>query len=149
MNEPNWIDLSKELEIPAKPLGLWTRAEIFIQGPILLKMEASPIDDEGNWCYSTKFNLRCSADGDWRSPIPLKRCLTDKAPIGSLIGKIGGSIADRGGDAVFLVGSYCVLEIAQEKRGPLYFTINDLIDGYFDNEGKMKVKLQIALVSNP
>jgi hypothetical protein len=144
MNEPNWTNLGGKLIISAKPSGLWTRTDIFVLGPALLKFEAA-----GQWYYSTKYGRESSADGDLLSPIPLKRCLSEKAPIGSLLGKIGGSVADRGGDSVFLVGSYCVLEVGKDQRGPLYLTINDVYDGYIDNDGQLEVVVQIAPSLNP
>jgi hypothetical protein len=139
MNEPTWNPLGAPFKVPAKSEHLWTQTAIFIEGPILLKFVAN-----GKWSYSTKFAGDCSADGDWSSAIPVKRCVSNKAPVGSLIGKIGGSIADPGGDTVFLVGSFCVLEIGPEKRGPLYLTMNDIMDRANDNEGELEVLVQFA-----
>jgi hypothetical protein len=139
MSEPSWQPLAQPIDIPANSEHLWTSTDIFVDGPILLRLVA-----KGKWSYSAKFAVECSADGDWKSAIPVKRCVSSKAPVGSLIGKIGGSIADPGGEAVFLVGCYCVLEVGQDKRGPLYLTINDLLDGPSDNEGKLQVTIDFA-----
>jgi hypothetical protein len=143
--EPAWTDLAKKLIVPARPSGLWTRTNIFVTGPGLLKFEAT-----GRWSYSSRFTFGSlfSPDGDLLAPMPLKRCLSESAPIGSLIGKIGGSIADRG-ESVFLIGSYCVREIGEDQKGPLYLTINDLIDGYSDNYGEIEVAIQIAYTPTP
>jgi hypothetical protein len=88
--EPVWTDLTKKLIVPAKPSGLWTRTNIFVTGPGLLKFEAT-----GRWSYSSRFTFGSlfSPDGDLAAPMSLKRCLSENAPIGSLIGKIGGSVS--------------------------------------------------------
>jgi hypothetical protein len=147
MTEPAWIDIGAA-EIFAKPIGLWNDTKIFVEGPGLLRIEVIPEEVESqiqpSWFYSLKYKHQCTANGDQRSLIPLKRCLTEKAPVGALIGKVGGSVADRGGDAIFLVGSFCVIEIPSERRGPLFLTINDLVDGYTDNDGSLKISVKMA-----
>ncbi len=68
-------------------------------------------------------------------------CLSQDALVGALIGKLGGSSASVKNSNAFVVGSYCVLEVAETSKGPLYLTINDLPAGMGDNSGKLLVSI--------
>jgi hypothetical protein len=61
-----------------------------------------------------------------------------------LVGKIGGSIAESTGLHDFVVGSFCIIEVPAEKKGPLYLTINDLPSGFADNAKKVRVGIHAA-----
>jgi hypothetical protein len=132
-------------EILAKPNGLWTRAYDYVSGPKKLSLEVKPKADGTlqTWKYST---LReCSANGDLGSSIGADRCLLKTAPVGALIGKIGGSTAGAtDGTITFIVGQFCVVEFDEKVKGPLFLTINDEPSGFADNDGQLSVTLSEA-----
>ncbi|HWT05046.1 MAG TPA: hypothetical protein VN224_04770 [Xanthomonadales bacterium] len=72
------------------------------------------------------------------------RCLCDKAPVGALIGKLGGSTAGAADGAVFVVGSSCIVKVGDDDA-PLYLTINDEESGMSNNQGSLKVKIEQRL----
>ena len=66
--------------------------------------------------------------------------LCKKAPLGALIGKIGGSNIATEESEIFLVGSVAVLAI-DKTTGPLYLTINDAPGFFDDNTGALNVTI--------
>ena len=139
MYTPNWQELTGIPPIKAKPdYGFWTKAYDYIDAPVVIKIVAT-----GKWKYSTKFGAECSANGDLLSPFNSARCIYEKAPVGALIGRIGGSTADKDSTSVFVVGSECVRKLDQE-RGPLFLTINDMWTGFNDNDGLLTVQIFFA-----
>ena len=61
-------------------------------------------------------------DGDGASQLPTAAALYAEAPLGAVIGKIGGSTAGRKDGDVFAVGSFAVCSTT--KNGPLFLTMN-------------------------
>jgi hypothetical protein len=140
MDEPRWTKLKDGIVIKAKPENsFWQEAYGFVRGPGILKIVA-----DGQWYYSTNFAGECSANGDLLSPFDSSRCIHQKAPVGSLIGKIGGSIADKDSSAVFVVGSSCIRNLDGNTAGPLFLAINDMLTGLGDNEGHLIVNIFFA-----
>jgi hypothetical protein len=119
--------------VPAKPDGLWTLIHPFIDGPVLLRIEAS--DDR--WGYAPGRDAFCGADGDACALVARTLCLHQTAAVGALIGKIGGSSAGTCDGQLFVVGKRCVVRI--DDGGPLYMTINDTVDGMSNNVGYMGI----------
>jgi hypothetical protein len=136
--ELKWTELQKGLVVKAKPDGLWTKGPLIV-GPTILKIEA-----KGTWRYSATFAEPCTADGDLTSPFDLKKCVWDKSPVGSLIGRIGGSSADKDPTYVFAVGTSCIRAIDQNTKGLLFLTINDMWVGFGDNSGELTVNVYFA-----
>ena len=124
-------------EVPAQPAGIWTMIVEYVSGPALVKVEA----EDAKWKYS-KAN-ECTADGDLLSLVSAQACILKGAPVGALIGKIGGNTAGVSDGTVFLAGKTCIIELDQNKRGPLYLTINDELTGMGNNEGKLQVRVSI------
>ena len=141
MNEPpEWTSLQKDIRIKAQPAdSIWQKAYDYVEGPLLLKIVAS-----GTWTYSSKFAGTCTSNGDVLSPLDNKGCIYEKAPVGALIGRIGGSIATKEPDGVFVVGSYCVHKLDATNAGPLFLTINDKWNGFGDNDGEITVEIEFA-----
>lgn len=141
MFEPTWSKPTT-VTIQAKPSdGVWQLAFSYVEGPTIIKIEAA-----GNWNYSPQFAAGpCSANGDLRSPFDPKKCICDKAPVGALIGRIGGSVADKDSASAFVVGSLFVRKL-EKGSGPLYLTINDMWNGFGDNLDEIKVSISF---SNP
>jgi hypothetical protein len=138
MIEPTWTELTTT-SIKAQPDdGIWQQGP-YVKGPALLKIEAN-----GQWNYSTRFGRLCSANGDLLSLLDPKRCIHDKSPVGALIGRIGGSIADRDPTYIFLIGSVCLRKLDKDTEGPLFLTINDMWTGFADNSGALTVKIYFA-----
>jgi len=139
MPEPTWMEPTS-VNIRAHPDdGVWQQALPYVEGPALLKIEAV-----GQWNYSTQFARPCSANGDLLSPLDPKRCIHEKSPVGALIGRIGGSIADKDATAIFVVGSLCVRKLEMESTGPLFLTINDMWNGFGDNSGELTVNIYLG-----
>jgi hypothetical protein len=121
--------------IPARPNGLWTLVAKHVEGDSLLHITASAT---AQWSYSDTDLAICSADGDPRSLISRARCLAPAAPVGALIGKIGGSTAAASDGLIFVVGMQCTTKVPPEG-GPLYLTINDEPGGMDNNAHAMTV----------
>jgi len=126
-----------EKEVAANPKGIWSLVSEYVRGPALIKIEA----DDAKWKYSKADE--CTADGDLLSTISTQACILQGAPVGALIGKIGGSTAGTGDGTLFVVGRICIIELDASKRGPLYLTINDELTGLGNNDQKLKVKIFI------
>jgi hypothetical protein len=138
LKDSDFIDLiPKPVPVPAKPTGLWTLVLPFVEGPALLRISASTDD---RWGYAPRNDAFCFADGDPCSLVARDLCLASCAPVGALIGKIGGSSAgiDDGG-MVFAVGQSCVVRVPDDG-GPLYLTINDTYDGMENNGGEIHIE---------
>jgi len=123
-----------EVEVKAKPNGLWTIAREFIPGPVRIRFEAG-----GTWKYSP--DSPCGPDGDMLSMISSSQTILKSAPVGSLIAKIGGSSAGQTDGTLYLVGSFAVIDIGADVKGPLYLTINDDPGGFMNNSGSLQVKM--------
>jgi hypothetical protein len=124
------------LSVPARPAsGLWTRVIDYVCAPLILRIAAS-----GEWKPVADLPP-CGADGfhawyfgrDWLA--------AKNAPLGALIGKIGGSNNAIDDAAIFLVGSYAVITL-EKQTGPLYLTINDAPEFLSDNTGELKVRIE-------
>jgi hypothetical protein len=140
MDAPPWTPLADGIVIKAKPEdGVWQKAFDYVQGPVVLRITAT-----GTWGYSKFVTNRCTANGDLLSPLDTKGCVHEKAPVGALIGRIGGSIATKEPDGVFVVGSIYVRKLDQNTAGPLFLTINDKWNGFGDNDGELVVKIESA-----
>jgi hypothetical protein len=129
MAAPIWQFL-REVTVPAKALrGYWTNAVDYVEYPGRLLLEApdqrrTPAgqDIANRWRYG---DHECGADGDPRVPINVATSLLPAAPPAALIAKVGGSRAGKDdGVVIFVAGSYCVYELADKQRGPLYLTMN-------------------------
>jgi hypothetical protein len=136
--DTDWQIQPDDADVPAKPVGLWTLAYEYVRGPALIRFTA---DSKQKWNYASK--SACTADGDLASMISAQVCVLPGAPVGALIGKIGGSSAGQADGKVFLVGSFAIIEVDANTRGPLYLTINDEVSGMENNSGTLKVTIRI------
>lgn len=133
---PNkWVVL-QDVKVEAKPKGVWTLALEWVEGPAILKFEAG--DEE--WFYSEPDSAKSGADGHLESLLAAKMCISANAPVGALIGKIGGSSASAADGTVFVVGKFALVEIDKPK-GPIYLTMNDELTGFANNRGFINVKI--------
>jgi hypothetical protein len=128
-------------EVPAKPAGIWTLVHEYVHGPALIRIEA----EDTEWMYSKAD--KCKADGDLLSSISPAACILKDAPVGALIGKIGGSSAGISDGTLFVVGKHCIFELDPNKRGPLYLTINDELTGFENNNNAIEVDIFIKLIA--
>lgn len=136
----NWATKVQNVSVPAHPQGLWTCVYEYVDGPVLLKIEVKP--PASQWRYAP--GQLTTADGDPTSMLSPKGCLLDKAPIGALLLKVGGSSAGVTDGKTFLVGSFAVIQLDQATRGPIYLSINDEPGGMGNNSGELVVDLSIA-----
>jgi hypothetical protein len=134
-----WTVLKKEAHVPATGPTLWTIVCEYVSGPRKLKFEA-----HGSWRYSRRIVDSCSPDGDPGSPVDRSKCLKADAAVGALIGKIGGSTAGKSDGVVFIVGSFCIVDVPDKTAGTLFLTINDEESGFSDNEGEVTVSVYDA-----
>jgi hypothetical protein len=103
------------------------------------------------------FAQRCSADGDFsgtaRRPVPTTGTpLVASAPLGALIGRIGGSTADQTLDTtqnpsrlVFSVGRKCVFKVPATPIGSLFLGVNDDPTRMANVQGRLMVDIYEAI----
>ena len=129
MTDPNWQAL-KAVTVPAKTAqGFWTLALGYIAGPSRLRFVVEKTVDApsqppvlNEWICAP--NRTCTADGDPKLPINPANCLFPEAPPGALIAKIGGSIAGKKDGKLFVVGSYCIVDLDETAKGALFLAMN-------------------------
>jgi hypothetical protein len=136
MTEPAWLPMKlKTDKILAKPDALWTLVCEYIKGPMKLKIEAN-----GTWEYSpTKC---CGPDGSRQAGF-LADALNPSAPLGTLIGKVGGSPADKPTSS-FVAGSYVVVALDDKSEGALFFTMNDQVGHFEDHDKEVTITVHQA-----
>jgi hypothetical protein len=138
----SWSALSgaAPVDVPAKPsAGVWTKVIEYIEGGTILKLEVGT--PESTWHYGDEDT--CGPDGDVASIMLRSKCLLASAPVGALIGKIGGSTAGTVDGVTFVVGTFCIVKVGADG-GPLYLTINDQENGMSNNKDTMKVTVSRA-----
>jgi hypothetical protein len=141
-NSMGWTELTP-IDVNAKPAGTWTWAYEWIEGPALIKFEAT-----GTWQYS-QASPACSPDGDLNSLISARYGLMADAPVGALVAKVGGSTAGAKDGKVYLVGSKAVVPLDQSTSGPLFLSINDDLTGMSDNSGAVNVRIWVKKLPVP
>ncbi|HET7436907.1 MAG TPA: hypothetical protein VFN10_19520 [Thermoanaerobaculia bacterium] len=117
MDQKGWIKVGETVEIPAKPAAIWTKVLDYVPLNTVLKLEATE-----KWEYAD--GVKCGPDGAVANKLKLDP-LSNVAPIGALIGRIGGSTATipKGDESgIFAVGSFAVVSVP--AAGPLFLTIN-------------------------
>jgi hypothetical protein len=142
MLQPSWQPLTLVTQqVTAKPEGLWTKVYDYVEGPIKLKLEAS-----GQWTYAS--GNACGPDGK-RAEGLLPDGLVSSAPVGALIGKIGGSSAEKPDtnttqSVVFVVGSYCVITVENAVKGALFLTMNDRVNRFDEHDGGITIMISVS-----
>jgi hypothetical protein len=131
-----WVVLREGVNVKARPDGVWTLALEWVNGPAVLKFEAG----NEEWFYAEADVSKARADGHLSSLLAAKNSLLPTAPVGALIGKIGGSSAGTADGTLFVVGKFCLVEIDKSK-GPVYLTINDELTGFVNNRGEITLKI--------
>jgi hypothetical protein len=130
------LDEESEIEVPAKPAkGIWTPVRSYVSNPTIIRIEA-----EGEW-KPVEILPPCTADGFRHWAFGRDLLLTKKAPLGALIGKIGGSNIATDETEIFLVGSSAVISV-EKSAGPLWLTINDAPWFFEDNSGILTVQIK-------
>jgi hypothetical protein len=159
MTQPNW-NLVEIVKVDAKPQGFWNVAISFVPGPRLLRFRVVDKDSAGA-TVPTEWTVRndavppvlCSGNGVGAGE-NRATYLCPAAPLGALIGKLGGSPIDIpdgttaatpfGTKKVFPIGNYCVIPVAAADSGPLYLTINDELRGFEKHAGALYVEMHDA-----
>jgi hypothetical protein len=119
MDAKSWQDPTT-VEISTTPAGLWTKAVEFVPAGTVLKLE---VDPSAAWRYSNQHQRTCGPDGEIGAAAD-SGLLMPEAPVGAVIGKIGGSSAGKSDGTQFVVGAFALLTVAQDKSGPLFLTMN-------------------------
>ena len=71
--------------------------------------------------------------------------LNQAAGLGALVGKIGGSPADKADAKLsFVAGSYVVLAFDEKVEGALYLTMNDEPKHFDQHDGQIEVAIDEA-----
>jgi len=130
-----WDKIVHGLKVEAHSPSLWTVALPYLSGPATLKMIAS-----GSWYYAKEH--KCGPEGDQVSFISAQNCLAKGGLVGALVGKVGGGNSDLAG-TIFVVGSFCTVQIDEKQGGALFFSINDEIAGMGDNSGEVSVDVYL------
>ena len=133
MEQKEWDDI-KTIDVPSAPNAIWTLALDYVPANTVLRLTAT-----GTWHYAP--NATCGPDGD-RNPQVTRAAMTGIAPIGAVIGRIGGSMASvpKADDTgVFAVGSFAV--ITAQSAGPLFLTINLSPSQFLPAPENMKVTI--------
>jgi hypothetical protein len=145
LKNPDGTD--KTFQIPAFAAAFWTLATDYIPGPTKLKIEV--VDPASVWQYAP--GQQCRASGTTRND---PGALLPAAPIGALIGKLGGGTADcpppptssgpsamPAGMKLFGVGTIAVIDVKADDSGPLFLTMNDTLAGFLTHAGLLLVKI--------
>ncbi len=138
MRDLSWKPLAT-VTVTARPDVLWECACSYLEGPLNVRIKA-----KGEWQVCPK--TRCGPDGALTEGLE-DDTLLKNAPIGALIAKIGGSTAEKPletGATAFAVGSFCVMHLAPEARGALYFAMNDKVKAFDAHDGALDVEIEIA-----
>lgn len=133
----DWSDVKDNIEIKAKPDGIWTVAYEYVKGPALIQIVAN--DDQ--WEYAP--GKKSTANGDLTSMLCPQDTILPSAPVGAMIAKVGGSTAGTSDGRLFVVGKSSLLQLDQNTGGPIFLTVNDELTGLQNNTGSIKVKISI------
>jgi hypothetical protein len=162
MPEPVWREIVTRLNVPKSKGIIWTVALDYVAPESLLKIQVcgstvvgGTLFGDGRW-LPLGFAAPCTADGDvgdtCRGSLPAPVPLLASAPVGALIGKIGGSSADITADTgnppsriLFSVGRQCVLLVPQTVVGSLFLGINDAAARLGGVEGSLLVNVSTAV----
>ena len=136
-----WSEVKDNIEIKAKPDGIWTVAYEYVKGPALIQIVAN--DDQ--WEYAP--GKKSTANGDLTSMLCPQDTILPSAPVGAMIAKVGGSTAGTSDGRLFVVGKISLLRLDQNTSGPLFLTVNDELTGLQNNTGSIKVKISIKPVN--
>lgn len=137
MKKPAWraLKLAKD-KVPGKNDALWTPVFDYVEGPTRLRFKAS-----GKWTYAEGRDT--GPEGDRNLGFP-QDVLVPGAPVGALVGKIGGSSVDKP-DAtkqpVFPVGTDCVISVDERAKGTLFLTMNDEPSQFDGHDGEITVEV--------
>ena len=131
---------SVTVDVRARPNGVWTLVEELFDAGTVLVISAS---NDQCWSYADAVSAQCGPDGDPHALLSREKCIFPDAPVGALIGKIGGSTAGDKVGTMFVAGSFCVFRVP-DGGGPLFLTINDESGGLENNSGTLKVTVATA-----
>ena len=91
------------------------------------------IEADGEWKLLPNLDLTCGPDGRSDIPISNDALFVPSCPPGALIGRIGGSSADRtidnaeakvGAPIVIAIGKVCMVPLKDLPHGPVFIGIN-------------------------
>jgi hypothetical protein len=140
-----WLQIVNTISINAASSALWSVVHPFVDAPGLIRIETIGAT---YWMYGAMPTPWCSPDGDLTSLMSRKHCLVPSAPVGALVGKIGGSSAGTGDGTTFAVGRTCVVKVP-DGGGPLYLAINDEPSGMWNNWGYHAVNVFFETLADP
>lgn len=137
MTPIDWIKLDPlTLKVPALAAGLWTPVLEFVESGIKVKIIAS-----GTWEYLP--GAKCGPDGHALGGV-FEDTLVPTAPVGALVGKIGGGTCekpDTSKTTVFGIGTFCVISIGPDASGPLFLAMNDRLAWSGRHSGELTIEI--------
>jgi hypothetical protein len=119
MNVKDWQKIGEVKGDNLELKAAWYRVVEHVAAGKLLKFDA-----KGEWAFFPGFAQKCGPDGFLGLPIPDARLMLPNAPVGALIGKIGGSTADQKDGTLFSIGSFSIFAVPEKAGGPVYFGLN-------------------------
>lgn len=149
MTEPTFVKRA-EVNVEARGRTLWTLGLSYVVGPVRIQIKADP---SAQWSLGSK---TCGPSGSYDTEA---QALLPSAPIGALIGKIGGGDADcpapptdQGGAGqqpagvkVFAIGSYAVIDVKSGEAGALFLAMNDKLSAFTTHSGHLTVTVFVAV----
>lgn len=138
MNVKDWQPLTTFNKVNLDLSSVWIKVIDHLSAGKLLKLSA-----EGEWSFLSGLDMKCKPDGFLGFPLPYDKLLVPSAPLGALIGKIGGSTADQKDGTVFAIGSFAVVAVP-EKSGPLYIGVNAAQGAPISRLDKLSIEILIA-----
>lgn len=145
MGQPTWRPV-RTLDVPEQAGLQWTPVLDLVTPGKILKVEVAV---NATWTPDG-FTAPCGADGDSSGSIQRDNLMVPNAPLGALIGRIGGSTADQTADVnrnmlLFSVGRFCVLQIPDTAKGSLFLGVNDRAVCMSRVQGQLSVTISEAL----
>jgi hypothetical protein len=131
-------------------MTLWTLALSYVSGPVKVRIAC---DASNQWTCGTE---TCSAGGTFAGN---PDALLPSAPVGALIGKLGGSNVDcppfvkenaavmqpAQGPRLMGIGTHGIFDVKASESGPLYLTMNDRVSAFATHDGGLEVTIEIAI----
>ncbi len=139
MNTKDWKLLKHFNQLNVALDGPWLRIADYISKGKVVKCTAS-----GAWRYLPEHAQHCDADGFLGLPLPCDQLLVPSSPLGSLIGKLGGSSADQKDGTIFAIGRFTMLTVPDKEPCALFVTVNSMKGARIGALERLDLKVEIA-----
>ena len=139
MNTKDWKELKKlNANVLALP-GPWLRVVDFIAPGKIVRCTAA-----GQWHYLPGHAGQCEPDGFLGLPLPCEQLQVATAPLGALLGKLGGSSADQKDGTVFTIGRFAMTTVPEKTPSALFITVNTLKGARIERLERLELIVEAA-----